>query len=486
LAGSGTDLKWNLLKNIGYLTLGSQAANLLQFVFFLYYARTFGDALVGKYWFGFSFTYVLSVLADLGVSAFLTCEVAKDPAGTRSLFARALLLRLISLTFLSLIGTGVVAIFLGGIDRDTVSTLVLMGLYQIFSSIADVFLAELKGHDKMGTVALLTVLIRLLIAVSGITLIAQNFDYLWVISCFPVCAFLYLVSCLAASLWLHRGAPIEVGEFRLAFLAKQALPFAFTMVFVEVLYNADTLLLRALTNDQEVGTYSVAQRIVMVFLGLLACVFTALLPTFSRLYVESVDTLSELAGRVLRYLVLLGLPASTGLFAVSYQAIVLLFTDTFAHAALGMRILSWTVVLGCASITPSVLLTASGRQKAKSIAIGFCLGSNLIANCILIPWIGWTGAAWARLMAEAMQLAVLGWLAADLLRKFSWWNMLAKPAVSCLMMYFVLRQFQSVNIFALTAIGIVAYFACLAALRGFDTHELDWISAVFRKVGVMC
>jgi O-antigen/teichoic acid export membrane protein len=479
------NVKWRLLKNVGYLTIGAQAANLLQFVFFLYFARTFGDELVGRYSFGFSFTYVLSVLADMGVSAYLILEVARNPLGYRQWFVRGLMLRAISLAVMSLVGIVVVAVFFRDLNRSSVYVLILLGAYHLLLGFADIFLAELKGHDRMGLVAALGALIRFLITGSGIVLIALGADYLWVIGCFPISALGYLAVVLVVSIRLYGAPPMSLSDLEMSNLLKRALPFAFALVFVEVWYNADTLMLRFLANDQAVGMYSVAQRIVMIFPGMLMCAFTALLPTFSRLYVESRAALSALSGHCLRYVVLLGLPISAGLFVVSHKAIVLLFTDAFAAAATSMAILSWTVALNCTALTASVLLTACGRQTAKSIGIGFCMGVNVGANYILIPRAGCEGAAWARLIAEVLHLAILTWLARELLRGVSWWKILAKPAASCLVMYAILAKLDGLNIWGLMAIGPVIYFGSLFLLRGFEENEIKWMGRTLRRVAML-
>jgi O-antigen/teichoic acid export membrane protein len=473
----------NLLKNVGYLTLASQAANFFQFVFFVYFARSFGDEAVGKYAFAFSFTYVFSVLADLGVSVYLTCEIAKTPSNYKRLLAQGLLLRLFSLAALAVLGIVSVIAFLGALDTTSIYTIALLGMYQFFCGIADLFLAELKGHNKMGLVALLTMSVKALIAGTGILLILLGSNYLWAIACFPICGLLYAGGCLASSIVLFGRTGWILADFRIGPILKGALPFAFTLVFVEVLYNIDTLLLRVFADDHAVGSYSVAQRVVMIFPAMLSCIFTALLPTFSKLYVESKAKLSDLAGLNIRYLILAGLPISTGLFAISHKTLALLFGETFAAADGGMRILSWTVVLASAAIIPSLLLTASGRQKAKSVGIAVCLAANIGFNCLLIPRVGWEGAAWSRLIAEAMNLAIVGWMAAGLFHGVSWIKVVLKPAASCVVMYLLIAQFESVHLVWSIAIGIAAYVGCLGALQSLDKNEMDWIARGLRRIG---
>jgi O-antigen/teichoic acid export membrane protein len=476
-------MTWILLRNVGYLTLAGQAANFFQFIFFIYFARSFGDAAVGKYAFAFSFSYVFSVLADLGVSVYLTCEIAKFPSKYKRLFAQGLVLRLFSLAVLTVVGVLTVVVFLGTLDKLSLATIALLGVYQIFCGIADLFLAELKGHNKMGIVALLSMSVRALIAVTGIVLILSGSTYLGAIACFPICALLYAAGCVVSSIVLFGRIGWTRMDLRIGSVLKGSLPFAFTLVFVEVLYNVDTLLLRVFADDQAVGTYSVAQRIVMIFPAMLSCVFAALLPPFSQLYVESRSRLNEMASSSIRYLILAGLPISTGLYGISRKTLVLFFGEPFAAADSGMRILSWTVVLASAAIIPSLLLTASGKQKEKSIGVALCLAANIGLNCLLIPRVGWEGAAWSRLIAEAMNLAIVGWMAAALLRDISWAKVVLKPAVSCVAMYLLIVQFAPVHLVWSIAIGTVAYIGCLFVLRGFDENEMHWIAGAFLKIG---
>jgi len=186
----------------------------------------------------------------------------------------------------------------------------------------------------------------------------------------------------------------------------------------------------------------------------------------------------------LRYLLLIGLPVSIGLFAISHKATVLLFGETFVVADRGMRILSWTAALSFAATAPSILLTASGRQKAKSIGVAVCLAANIAFNCFLIPKIGWEGAAWSRLIAEAMNLGIVVWLAAELFERFSWTKVVLKPLTSCILVCLVIKQLEAINIFGLIAIGIVTYFGSLTLLRGFSRDEVDWMIRILRRIAL--
>lgn len=470
-----------LFKNMSYLTVGNQLGNLLQFLFFLYFARQFGDGIVGQYSFAFSFTYLFSVLADLGLSAYLIREVARDRSGNRQIFARCLSLRLFSIVFFSLLAVATVLVFLGGFSKEAIKIIVLLGLFHIFFSIADVFLAELKGHDRMGLVALLSLFLRFLISSAGILLIMLGYDFLTALTCFPIASFIYLIVCIYLSFYYFGSIQTQFRDLNLGGLFINILPFALTIIFVETLYHQDILMLRILQDDQSVGIYSVANKIVLVLLGLVPFVHIALLPTYSRLYVDSKSKLIDVAKQSLRYMLLIGLPIATGLYAISDKLIVFLFSDAFSYSADALEILSCTLAFGYTAATYSVLLTAINRQTEKAICIAICLAFNFVLNLALIPKLSYNGAATAKLMTEALHFILMAYLVSRYLPSISIHKVFVKPALSCVLMYIFIRVLYQWNLFCLILMSAVVYFLSLVALRGYTKEEGGFIKRLYNE-----
>ncbi len=475
------ELGTNLLKNTSYLTIGNQIGNLLQFLFFIYFARQFGENIVGQYSFAFSLTFIFSIFADLGLSSYLIREVAKDRSGNRQIFARCLSLRLLSLAFFSLLAIVIVLVIFTNFSKETIKIIVLLGLFQLFFSIADVFLAEFKGHDRMGLVALLNIFVRFMISGVGILFIMLGFNFLQVLACFPVASFIYLILCIYLSLYYFKGTKVQFKKLNLTGLLIDNLPFALTIIFIEALYHQDILLLRLLQNAETVGIYSAANTIILAFMGILLFVHTSLLPTFSRLYGDSKSSLIDISKMSLRYLLLIGLPVATGLYAISDKLIVFLFSDTFLYSADVLTILSWTIALGFAAATYSVLLTAINRQKEKVIAIGICLAFNLVLNLILIPKLSYNGAAVAKLLTEGLHFSLMVFLISKYLTSMSVHKIFLKPAVSCFLMYVTIQFLYQWNVIYLILISIPVYFLSLLALRGYTKEEIEFIKRLCPK-----
>ena len=477
-------LNTKIFKNTGYLTIGNQIGNLLQFFFFLYFARQFGEKIVGQYSFAFSFTYIFSVIADLGLSSFLIREIARDLSGNRQLFASSLILRLLSLAFVSFWAFIVIIVFPSYFHKIIIKIILLMGLYHLFFSLADVILAEFKAHDRMGLVALLNIFVRFIISISGISLIMLQFDFLTILICFPIGSLIYLIVCIYFSARYFKLIRLQFKELNLTNLFIKLLPFAFTIFFVEMLHHQDILMLKFFKNDQIVGIYSVANKVVIIFLGVLLFVHTALLPTMSQLYVESKTKLIHTAKQSLRYMVMIGFPLSTGLYAVSDKTIVFLFSDTFKDSVSALNILCWTIVFSFAAITYSALLTSINRQTVKGISLGICLAFNFILNLLLIPKMSYNGAAMAKLMTEALHFILFAYFSTKYFASLSIHKIIIKPAASCLLMYVAIRFFYQWNLFVLILISILIYFVSLLVLKGYTEEEAEFIKHFFFKKAI--
>ncbi|PIS37423.1 MAG: hypothetical protein COT35_06190 [Nitrospirae bacterium CG08_land_8_20_14_0_20_52_24] len=482
-------LRAKLLKNTSYLTAGSQIGNLFQFLFFLYFARQLGGEAVGQYSFAFSFTFLFSVLADLGLSGYLIREVARDRSGNRRIFARCLSLRLIFIMVSLLLAAGTILIFVNEFSEQTVRIIVLLGLYHIFFSIADVFLAEFKGHDRMGLVALLNILLRFVISSAGIILLWLRFDFLSVLICFPVGSFIYLIISIYLSFYYFRGMRLQFQDLDLKGLFMQVLPFTFTVIFMETLYHQDILLLKFLKDDRAVGFYAVANNIVLALMGVLMIVHTALLPTFSRLYVDSQSKLVDVSRQSLRYLLLTGLPMATGLYAISDKIIVFLFSEAFVDSVDALKILCWAIAVGFAAATYSVLLTAINRQKEKVIAVGVCLAFNLALNLVLVPKLSFLGASVAKLMTETLHFIFMAYLASKFLTPIPIGRILIKPALSCVLMYAFIQYIYEWNLLYLIPLSALVYVLVLGVIQGYSKEEIQFVkrfySIMFLNRGIL-
>lgn len=172
--------------------------------------------------------------------------------------------------------------------------------------------------------------------------------------------------------------------------------------------NADVLILGFLRTDSEVGLYSVAVKIYMLFKALLGAVITVATPRLAAIWQENREKFANDAARILRMLVTLLAPVATGLFFLGDSLIQIISNAEYLEAvgavqwlcgALLMSIIGWFV-------TACVLIPAKQEKAVLKITI-IAAVVNIALNFILIPIYGFVAAAVTTVIAEGLA-CVLG------------------------------------------------------------------------------
>jgi O-antigen/teichoic acid export membrane protein len=462
-----------ILKNTTFLTLGDKIGYLMQFVFFLYFAKEFGVVPVGEYSFAFFFTYAFATLADSGVSTYLLREVGRNTSSDRQLFVDCLVLRIVSLFLTSVLFITVMSLFFRNISTQKTIVIFCWGIYWILNQIADVFLAELNGHEKMGRVALLGALSKFLSTISGMLLIFMGYDYDFVLIVFPITGFIYLVGSVIVS--KYSLGPLHIKFKKLSFYKNfyvELLPFFFTVILIEIINCQDILILGFIKDDHSIGIYSSAIKLVTFVVSIAAFIQIAILPVLSKLYVESREKLIDISEKILRYLILSCLPISFGLALTADKIIILLYPDSFQQAGIVLKITCWSIVGAFVQSIFSALLTAINRQKEKVVFIGIAFVISTLLNILLIYHFDYIGASIVKLITIFICLIFFAFLVSKFLTTLSIMKFVLKPVVACLIMSIFIRYCYQWNLFYLIPVSGLIYFISLLFLKTFSSKEL--------------
>ncbi len=462
-----------MLKNTTFLTVGDKVGYFMQFIFFLYFARKFGVVPTGEYSFAFTFTYIFSVCADLGISIYLVREIARDSSSNRQLFFNCLVLRAAAIVIVSISVVGILLLFFQDISLQKIRIIGYWGVYWVFFSIADVFLAELNGHQKMGRVALLGIWLKLLSTAAGLILIYIGLNYDTVLIVFPVSSLIYLCTCVFVSIY-------SVGHIQFEFqslpyyknLLGELMPFFSAFVLVEVLFWQDILFLGIIKGDQSVGIYSSGLKIASFILGVSTFIYIAILPVLSGLFVESKERLIETSEKILRYLVLSSLPMSFGLTLTADKIITLFYSDIFQEASIVLKIASWTIIAGFTQAIFSAILTAINRQKEKVIYIAINFLISTLLNIVFIYYFSYTGAAIGKVLSAFIGLFFFAYLVSRYLVLLSFIKPLIKPFIACLIMAVFIQYFNGWGLVYLIPLSGGVYLISLLLLGGFTESEI--------------
>lgn len=376
-----------------------QLANLLLIVRF---ARHFGAGVLGYYSVGMSIGAVAAVLVGLGVEGLLVRDISQDRACGADRVGLLFPVQLL-LTPLAWAAASIVSMILIGQSAALLVVIAASG-YQVLLPLGSLLLAPLRAREQMLVSASCSLAHRLLSLLLGLLALRLGASAGVVALAFVVGG-LSLIGIAWTQTTRYCGRPRlrwSPGEAWL--LYRRAAPF-FGMTALSVIYTRGTVIvLGALSVSQQVGLYTVADRL-MIPLSLGPAMFnSAIYPALSRVTRESIDAARELCGRCLRLMLVVTVPlaALAAIFAADITG--LFFGKAYIAAAPALQVLAWTLpVRGAQSLLGSQLAAIHEQATvARARFTGLCVFAVL--SPLLIITRGYVGAAWALLVCDSVQL----------------------------------------------------------------------------------
>jgi O-antigen/teichoic acid export membrane protein len=198
-------------------------------------------------------------------------------------------------------------------------------------------------------------------------------------------------------------------------------------------------------------------------------------PVLSIYHRERRDELLDTIGRFYKALLLIGWPLSIGMFVLAHPLIQVL--RLYPESEKAFRILALALAIAFVNNAFIGALNASDRQSSFTWAAGWSLVVNVGLNLILIPTVGFVGAAWATVATE-IALGVVAWiLTARYIGRvpilaLSWRVILAGLVMGVAIL--PLENVSGVWIALPIVGGVVVYVAAVLLLRALSAEEIGW------------
>jgi O-antigen/teichoic acid export membrane protein len=400
---------------------------------------------------------------DMGSGNVAVRDIAQHPKSERAMLEQLLGLR-VALSLIAAAACAVLALF-----QDTraeelilIATAVILG-FSYLSAFSTVFLMRqaqvgpslLQVLAQLGTLAACGALLGLKVAgvAFALTVLAREIGILAGTQRLAVRLLGYTpqpqFDRAALRPFFGKAAIVALGTLFYHF------QFQGGMFFVEFLRPAD-----------ELGAFAAAFRPLTPFLFLPWLLMLPLVPFLSWLAAHRRDDFRRQVRGILHLAIGVGAVAAAASFRLAPPLMALLYGDKFSHGALSaidaLRWLSVALAGAFVAAAISTALLADNRENQILKLSTICLGFYVIANIVLVPRLGFDGAAVATSLAAAAM--TLGGLA--ILRGFSGagpdWGVLAMPLPAAVL--FAALHFVSGPIFVQLAIGAVLSLAMLAAV----------------------
>ncbi len=418
-------------------------------------ARIYGAEEFGKIALSITITGILLYIADFGLNAYSTREVARDNSIIRSLTSTTLKIKFLSSAFTLLITWIIIEVL--DYPSDTRLLLYLFSISIIIFSFTSYLVALFRGINRFEYEAIVYLVQSLTVLFSVLSIIQNEGTIHNIAGVFIFSRVLGLLTALILYRRLLRGTASVVQFRSLKTVARQSFPFAMHALFGTLYLQADTVFLSKLGGDLEVGLYQAAMRIVIVLLYLQDILANAFFPSLSRLYKLSTDELIKKAKQLNFYLFTLALPLSTGIYLLSPGIISTAYTQEYSGSALILQFLSWLILLRFVAASYGILLSASDNQHLRMIAVVIAVTINITLNAMIIPEYGARGAAAVSVLTNVFVMGIYVYFVKRKLNAFLLDISFVKIFGLNLLIGFLLYNLKDINIGITIPISILLY-----------------------------
>ncbi len=263
-----------------------------------------------------------------------------------------------------------------------------------------------RALEKYSYITIRSIVFKFIALIAMFILIHKKEDYVIYggISIFASCASNILNFCHA-----HRYISVKpVGNYNVTRHLK-AVGVFFAMSCATTIYtHLDTVMLKFMATDADVGYYNAAVKIKNILLGIVASLSTVLLPRVSYYIKQNMmEEFQKITFKALNFVFLLACPLTVYFFIFARQGILFLSGAEYEGAVIPMQVIMPTLLLiGITNLLGIQILVPQGKEKyvLYSEIVGAVV--DVIINALLIPQMQSIGAAIGTLVAEFAVLVV--------------------------------------------------------------------------------
>lgn len=416
-------------KNTAVRAAGELAGRVASLVLFAGVARSLGEDGLGAFVLALAFLEITTTPIELGLSRYLTRQVAKDKSVADELFFNVIALKVTAAVPMSVIT--VVAVNLLPYDGQTRETVYVLLAGLVINQVTKAVFAVFNAHERGDLVAVTLVTQRVAAAGLGLAALAAGGGVVAV--AFGYSLGVALSSVQAGLLLRSRiGLPRRnVARSSWLGITKRSMPFAVSDVFNVLLFKIDTVILSLIAVQAAVGRYGAAYRLIDSTMFLTVAVAGAFIAQYAYLNSESQPTLQTAFERSIKFALIALVPAAVTLAVLAEPVCRLFFGAELEDAAGPLRLLA-PVVVALGVVTLCTSMVVSQRSAGPILrATGAMVVLNVVLNVILIPIFDEEGAALAMLATEAVFVVIAIRLAQQTMGgHLRWTPMVGAPLVA--------------------------------------------------------
>ena len=394
-----------IYRNTMYLTIADIISKVLQFVVMMYAARILSKEHFGQFSFALSFSFLVAILADIGLNMLFIREVSRKKDSVGKHFVHTLAIKAV----LSLVVFLLTFSFALAMDYSIHMRLILLivSAFTILSSITGLFYSIFRAFEMMHYDSLVKVSRMLILTFMALYVLFNDMGILAFCISFLVVEVMvvFLGFTIAYRKFLYKSIRFTIDWVFLRRLLNETAPFGVAFLFGSIYFWSGTVLLSLYWGDVVVATFSTAYNLALGLLFIPTVYTNAIYPVLSRYFVSSPKDLLDLYSRSWKYLLLITLPLALWLFSFSGEIIGILYGEKYADSSMVLAGLSFFVFFKFLNFLQGIMLSAINKQKNRMKGQGIAALVNIVLNMILIPWLSIIGLIISSVLTELVLFA---------------------------------------------------------------------------------
>ncbi len=390
-------MRKSTVENFSYGLAGRLLSQALSFVLMVYLARTLGPSEYGSLSLAIAIVGYFSVLATLGLQVEGVRIIAREQQNSFKSVSLIFSLRLYFAicSYLLLILYAYFYFF-----DSNLRFFNLLALYGL-SLLSSAFFLDwyFIGREELHSLTIATLMGSIFCSAMTLWFVNSVADIYYI----PLMAFIgaILSSVYLLYFYLQRDRIKLIVDFVLfRRLLLVSMPFAFSTIINQIQDNMDMVLLGYFWSADEVGYYSVAYRIVIVFSGLVGVYSQSTFSAMVRLNETDKQVALTYLKKNLHAMLYVMIPVVTGGTILAHDIILAFFGERYQASVVPFTLLLYYLLLMALSISMANFLLSIKADKVYIRVLICGLLVNSAANLLLIPYWKATGAAAAMVVTE--------------------------------------------------------------------------------------
>ncbi|MBI2523037.1 flippase [Candidatus Woesearchaeota archaeon] len=467
-----------LTTNFLSLIFSELVSKIVQLIIFAYLARSFGKDSFGIFSFGLAFGLLAAIIADFGLSNLLVREISRSRKDVSKYISNALLVKIFLALATVLLSYAILNLM--GYQHSAKLIVYIMLLFAILQTFTDLYSSIFRAFERMHYDALIKTLRMLILSAVLVYSVKNNFSLVMSSLAFPVSEIiiLFIASTLAYTKFVKMRFSFD---FSLAkYLLKESSFFFLSIAFAGLFLYIDWIMLSKLGSISDVGIYAAASNIALGLMSIPMMYGNAVYPIISRFYMTSKEGLRFIYERSFKYMLIVGIAVSAGIYALSKDIIILFYGKEYIASSIVLAIIAWHLCFRFANIISGFALSSMDRQRSRVLSQGMGALSKIVLNLILIPLYGIVGAAVATLGSEILFFAFYSHFISKYGIKINIINPFVKPAISGSIMITGLIFIE--NIFIAIVSGALIYSISLLLFKTIDEEDKKLMHQVLKNI----